>query len=94
MRGEKMPKGDAWKQATVGSAAKNRSYERLWCEDCRHELIVSAKDLIEKHGVPPDTPFRTLAQRLKYSACGSIKVGIMADSYRRERDHPDHRTED
>ena len=94
MRGERAPEGDGWRKATVGSAAKNRSYERIWCENCGHELIVSAKDLIEKHGVPPETPFWTLAQRLKCSACGSVKVGVMADSYRRERDHPDNRTDD
>ena len=63
MRGEKMPKGTAWREATVGSAAKNRSYERIWCGDCWHELVISAKDIIAK-GVPSATPFWTLAQRL------------------------------
>ena len=88
MRGEKMPKGTAWREATVGSAARNRSYERIWCEDCRHELVISAKDIIAK-GVPPETPFWTLAQRLKCSNCGSIKVGVMAASWDRKRDHPE-----
>ena len=88
MRGEKMPKGTAWRKATVGSAARNRSYERIWCEDRRHELVIAAKDIIAK-GVPPETPFWTLAQRLKCSACGSVRVGVMAASYVRARDHPD-----
>ena len=83
-----MPKGTAWREATVGSAAKNRSYERIWCEDCRLELVIAAKDIIAK-GVPPETPFWTLVQRLKCSACGSARVGIMAASYDRARDHPD-----
>ena len=90
MRGEKMPKGTAWREATVGSAAACRSYERIWCEDCRHELVISAQRIIEK-GVPSETPFWTLAQRLKCSACGSVRVGIMAASYDRARDHPDNR---
>ena len=90
MRGEKIPKGTAWREATVGSAAKNRSYERIWCGDCRHELVISAQRIIEK-GVPSETPFWTLAQRLKCSACGSVRVGIMAASYDRARDHPDNR---
>ena len=88
MRGERMPKGDDWRRATVGSAAACRSYERIWCEDCRHELVIAAKDIIAK-GVPPETPFWTLVQRLKCSKCGSNKVGIMAASYVRARDHPD-----
>lgn len=90
MRGEKRPEGDEWKKATVGNAAANRSYQRIWCEDCRHQLVISAQKIIEK-GVPPITPFWTLVQRLKCSKCGSVKVGIMADSYNRARDHPDNR---
>ena len=88
MRGEKIPKGDNWRKATVGSAAACRSYERIWCEDCRHELVIAAKNIIAK-GVPPETPFWTLAQRLKCSKCSSTKVGIMAASHVRARDYPD-----
>ena len=88
MRGERMPKGDDWRRATVGSAAACRSYERIWCEDCRHELVIAAKDIIAK-GMPPETPFWTLAQRLKCSACGSHRTGIMAATWRRSRDNPD-----
>ena len=65
----------------MGSAAARRSYERIWCEDRRHELVIAAKDIIAK-GVPPETPFWTLAQRLKCSKCGSTKVGIMAARHR------------
>jgi hypothetical protein len=93
MRGEKPPKGDAWREATVGSAARSHSYQRIWCDDCRHELIISAQKIID-NGVPPETSFWHLAQRLKCSACGSIRVGIMAASYNRDRDHPDHRKGD
>ena len=88
MRGEEMPKGTTWREATVGSAAARRSYERIWCEDCRHDVTLAAQELIDR-GVPPETPFWTLAQRLKCSACGSTKVGIMAASHVRARDHPD-----
>ena len=88
MRGEKMPKGTAWREATVGSAARNRSYERIWCEDCRYELVIAAQKIIEK-GVPAATPFWTLAQRLKCSACGSVRVGIMAASWDSKRDNPE-----
>ena len=88
MRGERMPKGDDWRKATVGSAAARRSYGRIWCEDCRHEVVIAAKDIIAK-GVPSETPFWTLAQRLKCSACGSVRVGIMAASWDRKRDNPE-----
>jgi hypothetical protein len=82
MRGEKMPKDDAWRKATVGSSAEHRlGYWRIWCEDCRHELIMHARDIIQTFKIPPETPFRTLAQKLVCSKCRSIKVGIMASSY-------------
>ena len=87
MRGEKMPKGTAWRQATVGSAANKRSYWCLWCESCPHRITIAAQELIDR-GVPEGTPFWTLAQRLKCSACGSVKVGIQAASWDRERDNP------
>ena len=88
MRGEKMPKGTAWREATVGSAAARRSYQRVWCEDCRHDVTLAAKDLIDR-GVSPATPFWTLAQRLVCSKCGSARVGIMAASWDRKRDNPE-----
>ena len=82
MRGERMPKGDDWRKATVGSAATHRlGYQRMWCENCKHELVIHARDIIETFGIPPETPFWTLAQRLKCGACGSLKVGIMASSH-------------
>lgn len=89
LRGEPPPKGDNWRQATVGAAAEHGSYWRIWCEDCRHALVISADDLIELHGVPPEESFWHLAQRLTCSACGSVKVGIMAATWRRSRDSPD-----
>ena len=88
MRDEKMPKGTAWREATVGSAAARRSYERVWCEDCRHDVTLAAQDLIDR-GVPPETPFWTLAQRLNCGSCGSVRVGIMAASGDRKRDNPE-----
>jgi ribosomal protein S27E len=94
MRGEKQPKGNDWRKATIASAARYRSYERTWCEDCRHEHIVSADDLIEFHGARAEESFWHLAQRLKCGACGSIRVGIMAASYNRARDRPDNRPEE
>jgi len=94
MRGERMPKGDAWRKATVGSAAFHNYYQRIWCDDCGHHLIIHATDIIELYGVPPETPFWTLAQRLKCGKCGSLKVGVMAASYDRKRDHPDNQRDD
>ena len=89
MRGEPMPKGDDWRKATVGRAAANRSHHRIWCEQCRHEVIISAEDLIELHGALPEMSFWHLAQKLHCGACGSHKVGIMAASWDRARDRPD-----
>lgn len=94
MRGERQPKGDAWRKATVGSAAASGSYQRIWCEVCRHEVILHAEDLTELHGIPPETPFWTLAQSLVCGACGSKRVGIMAATWNRARDHPDNQNED
>jgi hypothetical protein len=85
-RGEEQPRGDGWRKATIGSAARNGSYQRIYCDDCKHQLVISAVDLLEKFKIPPETPFWTLAQRLVCSKCGSTKVGIMADSWRPERD--------
>ena len=62
MRGEKMPKSTAWREATVGNAG--RSYKRIWCEDCRHGLVIHARDIIEKLLVPPATPYWTLTYLL------------------------------
>lgn len=89
MRGEKQPKGDGWRKATLGNAAFYNAYQRIWCEDCRHELIIHAEDIMELHKVPPETPFWTLAQSLVCGKCGSKKVGIMAASWDRKRDRPD-----
>ena len=66
LRGEKRPQGDGWRTVTVGNAAFNNDYQRIWCDDCRHQLIIHAVDLIELHGVPPETPFWTPAQRWGY----------------------------
>jgi DNA-directed RNA polymerase subunit RPC12/RpoP len=75
MRGEKRPKGDGWRRATVGNAAFNNHYQRIFCEDCRHHLIIHAQDLIDLHRVPAEIPFWTLAQRLVCGKCGSKKSG-------------------
>ena len=89
MRGERQPAGNEWWKATVGrAAADGGSYWRIWCEDCRHAVIVSAEDLIELHGVAAEESFWHLAQRLKCSACDGVRVGIMAASWDRARDLP------
>ena len=89
MGGERRPAGNAWRKATVGSAAADSgSYWRIWCEDCRHAVIISAEDLIELHGVAAEESFWHLAQRLKCSACGGVRVGVMAASWDRARDLP------
>ncbi len=88
MRGEKHPKGDGWRKVTVTNAAFNNAYHRIWCDDCRHQLIINAIDFIELYSVPQETPFWTLAQSLVCSKCGSKKVGIMAASWDRKRDQP------
>ena len=88
MRGEKRPHGDGWRKATVGNATFNNAYQRIWCDDCGHQLIIHAEDLIEQHEAPPETPFWTLAQRMVCGKCGSKKVGIMAASWDRKRDQP------
>ena len=93
MRGERRPTGDAWRKATVGSAAASSSYQRIWCDGCGHDLVVSANDLCELHGVPPETPFWTLAQSLVCGKCGSKRVGIMAATWNRKRDHPDNQSD-
>ena len=89
MRGEPRPTGDDWRKATVGNAAANRSYQRTWCDSCKHELIISAEDLIELHGALPEMSFWDLAQKLVCAACGSRKVGIVAASWNRARDSPE-----
>ena len=89
MRGEPQPKGDGWRKATVGNAAFNNQYQRIWCDACGHTLIVHAEDLIKLHGVPAEMPFWTLAQKLVCSACGSKKIGIMAASWDPARDRPE-----
>lgn len=86
MRGEKQPKGDAWKRATIGNAAEQRQYQYIWCEDCRHRVEVPAAELMRQGKFPPDTPFWNIAQRLVCGACGSVNVGISAASYDKQRD--------
>ncbi len=86
MRGEPQPKGDVWRKATIGSAAANDLHQRVWCEACGHELVISAEDLIELHGVPAEMSFWELAQKLKCGKCGSGRVGVMAASWNKARD--------
>ena len=78
MRSERQPAGNEWRKATVGSAAADHgSHWRIWCEGCRHAVIVSAEDLIELHGVAAEESFWHLAQRLKCSACGGVTITAM-----------------
>lgn len=49
--GEKQPKCEEWRKTTVGRAAANGSFWRIWCEGCQHDVIISAADLIELRAV-------------------------------------------
>jgi Zn finger protein HypA/HybF involved in hydrogenase expression len=81
MRGDKVPRGDGWKEATLWTAVKANQKLRFWCDDCRHEVIVEALEFTIDHNINPATPFYTLAQRLRCGQCGSRKVGIMMASH-------------
>lgn len=83
MRCEKMPKGDDCRKATVGSAG----YQRIWYEDCRHKLIISAQKIIDKGRASGNAVLDADAAAKMQRLC-STKVGIMADGYDRARDHP------
>lgn len=84
-RGEKMPKGDGWRRATIGQAAEQGHFQYLWCEDCRHRVEVSAAELMRQAKIPPDTSFWHIAQRLICGACGSNRVGISMASHDKTR---------
>ena len=73
----------------TGCIPESGRYQRIWCEDCRHELVIHACDIIEKFLVPPGTPYWTLTQHLVCGACGSKKTGMMVASYDRQRDQPE-----
>lgn len=89
MRGEPPPKACDWRQSTIGDHAESGRYQRIWCEDCRHELVIAAQDLIEKFLIPPPTPYWTPAQHLVCGKCGSKKAGMMLASYDPARDQPE-----
>jgi hypothetical protein len=80
MRGERPPKASAWRQATIGNAAERDDEIRLLCDGCRRDILVFARDFAERHQIPLNTPWWTLAQRLRCSACRSRRVGIMMTS--------------
>jgi rubredoxin len=84
MRGDKMPPGTAWRQATVGAAARAVSMQHVFCQDCSHRFDILARDIVEKWGVHPDTPFWSLAQKMRCSKCGSTRVGIQSASWSKE----------
>ena len=76
-RGERPPKGNSWKQATIGNDAYQGNAFNLSCEVCRHFVQYAASDVMVHHRIPRDTPGHTLVQRLKCGACGSRKVCLM-----------------
>lgn len=68
------------------SATRMNAHVALACEDCRHRVEVAAAELMRQGQIPPDTLFRTIAQRLACGACGLIRVGIRAASHNPYRD--------
>ena len=76
-RGERPPKGNSWKQETIGNDADHENALNLSCEVCRHFVQHAASDFMAPHRIPRDTPAYTLVQRLKCGSCGSRKVSVM-----------------
>jgi hypothetical protein len=76
MRGERLPKGDLWKRATLGSAIKGNDIYRLWCDGCGRWAEREPAWFYVIYGVPLNTPHYNLAQRLVCGDCGSRKVGL------------------
>lgn len=61
---------------TVGSArarAQGETTIAAHCHDCRHHAIVSTDRL------PADLPIPDIALRLRCSACGGKRIGVMMD---------------
>ncbi|WP_245447335.1 hypothetical protein [Methylobacterium sp. 17Sr1-1] len=59
---------------TVGSArAQGETTIAAHCHDCGHHAIVSTDRL------PADLPIPDIALRLRCSACGSKRIGVMMD---------------
>lgn len=59
---------------TVGRArAQGETTIAAHCHDCRHHAIVSTDHL------PSDLPIPDIALRLRCSACGSKRIGVMLD---------------
>ena len=76
-RGERPPKGNAWKQVTIGNNADHGDALNLSCEDCGHFVQYAASDFVAHYRIPRDMPAYTLVQRLKCGSCGSRKVSLM-----------------
>ncbi len=55
--------------ATLGTTAAAHLLLRVWCNDCRHEVMLDAAELVERYGANP--PVREWVKRLACSACGS-----------------------
>lgn len=45
----------------------------VWCYDCHHGAIISTDRF------PADLPFPDIALKLRCSACGSKRIGVMKD---------------
>jgi DNA-directed RNA polymerase subunit RPC12/RpoP len=89
MRGEPPPKAYDWRQSTLGDHAENDTYQRLWCEDCRHEITVHPRELMATNRVPATMPYWSFVQKLVCGQCGSKKTGMMCASWNRKRDNPE-----
>jgi hypothetical protein len=76
MRGERPPKGDAWKRAVIGRAADQGDALNLSCATCRRFVQYSAAEFMTRHRIPRNTPYYSLVQRLKCASCGSREVSL------------------
>jgi DNA-directed RNA polymerase subunit RPC12/RpoP len=81
MRGDKPPKGDAWRAATLGNQVRIDHDLHLWCQSCGHRRDVPPSFFITYFSISQHTPLYILAQRLKCGKCNSRRVGLMLASH-------------
>lgn len=61
--------------ATLGSTAKAHLVLRVWCEVCRHQVIVDPAEQAERHGA--DLPVPGMGGPANCSRCGSRCVNFV-----------------
>lgn len=76
VRGDKSAKAKALMDWTLQKAMRKSAEQRLHCLNCGHTVIRGPMWFFSEHGVPLETTYYDILQRLVCSHCGSRRVEL------------------